>query len=101
MEMKKILVQTVLVVVLAAGAAGTWRFATLIRHEYEHAHEVVLALKVGAYPGSAGILEADRQGQLEAYAQLGAYSVSLALLVGSALGLKRSFRNRPRQGPKV
>jgi len=31
--MKKILVQTVLVVALAAGAAGTWRFATLILHE--------------------------------------------------------------------
>ena len=99
--MKKILVQTVLVVVLTAGAAGTWRFATLILHEYEHAHEVVLTLKIGAYPDSAGVLEADRQGRLEAYAQLGAYSVSLALLIGSVLGLKGSFRNRPRRGPKV
>jgi len=87
--MKKILVQTVLVVALSAGAAGTWRFATLILDEYQHTHEVVLTLKLGAYPDSAGVPEADRQGRMEAYAQLGAYSVSLALTIGSMRNPKR------------
>jgi hypothetical protein len=66
--MKRRLLQTLLVVALAASAAGTWRFSALVIHEYEHAHEVVLTLKLGVYPGSAGVLEANRQGRMEAIA---------------------------------
>jgi hypothetical protein len=90
--MKKQLLQTLLVVALGAAAAGTWRSAVAVVHEYEHAHEVVLTLKLGGYPDSAGVLEAYRQGRMEAIAQLGAYTLCLAALVGSALGLVRSIR---------
>jgi len=90
--MKKQLLQTLLVVALAAAAAGTWRFAATVVHEYEHAHEVVLTLKLGVYPDSAGVLEAYRQGRMEAIAQFGAYTLCLAALVGSALGLVGSNR---------
>jgi hypothetical protein len=92
--MKKQLLAILLVVALVVGAAGTWQFATMVVHEYEHAHEVVLTLKLGVYPDSAGVLEADRQGRMEAIAQLGAYTLCLAVSVGSALGLVRSTRKR-------
>jgi len=88
--------KTLLIIAIAAVTAGTWRFANLISHKYQHADEVVLMLKLGADPDSAALLEADRQGRMEGYAQLGAYSVSLALLILSVLGLLRSFRNRAR-----
>jgi len=94
--LKKVLITTLLIVAVAAGAAGTWRFATLISHEYQDANEVVLMLKLGANPDSTGLLEADRQGRLEAYAQRGTYSVSVALLIGSPFGLLRIFRSRER-----
>jgi hypothetical protein len=90
--LKKALLRIVLVVALAAGAAGTWRYTTLIIQEYQHAHLVVLTLKLGAYPDPAGVLEADRQGRMEAIAQLGAISICLAMLIGSALALIRSIR---------
>lgn len=90
--MKQRLLQTLLVVALAASAAGTWRSLALVIHEYEHTHEVVLTLKLGVYPDSAGVLEAYRQGWMEAIAQLGAYTLCLAALVGSALALARSIR---------
>jgi hypothetical protein len=48
--MKKQLLGFLLVVVLAAAAAGTWRFAAMVVHEYEHAHEVVLT-NLGAGSG--------------------------------------------------
>lgn len=74
--MQKQLLQAMLVVALA----------------YEHAHEVVLTLKLGVYPDSAGALKAYRQGRMEANAQLGAYTLCLAVLVGSVIGLARSLR---------
>ncbi len=94
--MKKQLLGLLLVIALAAAAAaaGTWRFAAMVVHEYEYAQEVVLTLKLGGYPDSAGVLEADRQGRMEALAQLGAYTLCFAALVGSALGLVRSTRKR-------
>jgi len=52
--MKLRLLQTLLVVALAAAAVGSWRFAAMVIHEYEHAQEVVLTLKLGVYPASAG-----------------------------------------------
>ena len=58
--MKRRLLQTLLVVALAASAVGTWWFSGLVIREYEHAHEVVLTLKLGVYPDSAGVLEANR-----------------------------------------
>ena len=64
----------------------------MVIHKYEYAHEVVLTLKLGVYPDSAGILEAYRQGRMEAIAQLGAYTLCLAALVRSALALIRSIR---------
>lgn len=82
----------VLLAVLLASAAGALWFASLIRHEYEHAHEVVLMLKIGADPDPSGLLEADRQGRMEAYAQLGAYSICVVLFVASALGMRCSPR---------
>ena len=82
----------VLVAALLASAAGALWFAALIRHEYEHSHEVVLILKTGAYPDPSGLVEADHQGRMEAYAQLGAYSMCVALFVASALGLLKRFR---------
>ena len=66
----------------------------MIVHEYEHAHEVVLTLKLGEYPDSAGVLDAYRQGRMDAFAQLGAYTLCLAALVGLAVGLVRSIRKR-------
>lgn len=90
--MKKQLPQALLVVALAAAAAGTWWFAAMVIHQYEHAHAVVLTLKLGVYPDSGGVLEAYRQGRMEAIAQLGAYTLCLAALVDSALGLARSIR---------
>ena len=90
--MKKQVLGFLLIVTLAATAAGTWRFAAMVVLEYEHAHEMVLTLKLGGYPDSAGVLEADRQGRMEAIAQLGAYTLCLAALVGSALGFVRSVR---------
>jgi len=90
--MRRRLLRTLLVVARAASAAGTWRFSALVIHEYEHAHEVVLTLKLGVYPDSAGVLEANRQGRIEAIAQLGADTLCLAALVGSALALVRSIR---------
>ena len=45
--MKQRLLQTLLVVALAASTAATWRFSAKVIHEYEHAHEVVLTLKLG------------------------------------------------------
>jgi hypothetical protein len=92
--MKKRLLGFLLVVAVVVAAAGTWRFAAMVVHEYEHAHEVVLTLKLGVYPDSAGVLEAYRQGRMEAIAQLGAYTLCLAASVGSALGLVRSIRKR-------
>ncbi len=90
--MKRRLLQTLLAVTLAASAAGTWRFSALVIHEYEHAHEVVLTLKLGVDPDSAGVHEAHRQGRIEGIAQLGAYTLCLAALVASALALVRSIR---------
>jgi hypothetical protein len=92
--MTKQLIQALLVVALAAAAAGTRWFAAMVIHQYEHAHEVVLTLKLGVYPDSDGVLEADRQGRMEAIAQLGAYTLCLAALVGSALALVRSIRKK-------
>ena len=96
--MKQRLLQTLLVVALAAAAVGSWRFAVMVIHEYDHAHEVVLTLKLGVYPDSADVLEANRQGRMEAIAQLGAYTLCLAALVGSALALVRSIRKKERAG---
>ena len=92
--MKKQLFGFLLFVALAAAAAGTWRFAGMVVHQYEHAHEVVLTLKLGVYPDPAGVLEAYHQGRMEAIAQLGAYTLCLAALVGLAVGLLRSIRKR-------
>jgi hypothetical protein len=64
----------------------------MVVHEYQHANEVVLTLKLGVYPDSAGVLEAYRQGRMEAIAQLGAYTLCLAALVVVALGIVRSIR---------
>jgi len=91
--MKEATLRFLLFVALAAAAAGTWRFAAMVVHEYQHAHEFVLTLKLGVYPDSAGVLEAYHQGRMEAIAQLGAYTLCLAALVGLALGLVRSTRS--------
>ncbi len=48
----------------------------------------VLALPI-AFQSLKLILEAYRQGRMEAIAQLGAYTLCLAAFVGSALGLVR------------
>ena len=61
--MGKTLLRVVLVLTLIAGAAGTRRFATLITHEYQHAHAVVSTLKLGAYPGPTGVRDADRRSE--------------------------------------
>jgi len=48
--------------------------------------------ELGAYPDTGGVLQAHRQGRMEAIAQLGAYTLCLAALVGSVPGLVRSIR---------
>ena len=55
-----------LIAALLASVVGALRFATLILHEYEHCHEVVLIIKLGAYLNPAGVLEAHRQGRMAA-----------------------------------
>jgi hypothetical protein len=83
-----------LIAALLAGAVGAVRFATVILHSYEHFHEVVLILKLGAYPNPDGVLEAHRQGRMEAFAQIGAYSICIVIFVASALGLSRIVRKK-------
>jgi hypothetical protein len=41
--MKRRILRALLVVALAMAAAGTWRFADTIIHEYEHVHEIPVA----------------------------------------------------------
>ena len=84
----------VLIAALLAGAVGALRFAPLILHSYEHFHEVVMILKLGAYPNPDGVLEAYRQGRMEAFAQIGAYSICIVIFVASALGLSRIARKK-------
>jgi hypothetical protein len=64
----------------------------MVIHEYDHAHESVLTLRLGVHPDSAGVFETYRQGRMEAVAQLGAYTLCLAALVSSALALIRSIQ---------
>jgi hypothetical protein len=40
------------------------------------------------------VLEAHRQGRMEAFAQIGAYSICIVIFVASALGLSRIARKK-------
>lgn len=79
--MKSRVITIIAVLLLAASAVSAVHFQKLIVERYSLFQELVLTLKTGQEPHKDTANEARQYGTTEAYAQLGAYTLSIVILV--------------------
>ncbi len=90
--MNRNLIIIVVLLISALSFYGIIHFNSLITERYAHFQEILITLKAGQEPSPAVRVDFRNQGKMEAYFQLGAYTVCIIVATLSIVFLIRQLR---------